>query len=265
MEKDRSKIVEWIVPGMSVDVYTKDKITGKRVKKRDVNGKVVSVTKIMAKERPRFALTQKKDVFGKIKFQKRVYSTSNTTDFESWIRTNFFKKYRSNYGVCTKKGKTIPVHEYFIGCMRYGKDVPCTDFRTGQDFKSCKNCKDRRKNLRLDLLVFLKDERHIDLDNIVKIVLDAMNSVCFFDDTQFTVKHVMLVPYAKQEQLAIRIYEQPVQWVNGSLVGNYPLHNLLVKDAREYVNYLYGVLGLSRYKDEFKDYLKRCDKRNLID
>lgn len=253
------------VPAMSVDVYTKNKVTGKRVKKTDKQGRVVSTSKIIPKERPRFSVKKVKAKGGE-KFVGHVRSGERTVDFESWIRKKFFEKYPGNCGVYVKK-KAVAVHSVYLGCRWYGEDSPCTRYRKGADFLDCQVCRYRRKNLGLSLRVFLKDERHLDLDNVVKVVLDALEKVCFYNDSQFVRKQVDLFPNAESERLEVTVSVIPTGFSQGSLVGAYTINRLSVDEASDYINKLYSVCALPIMGDSFKDFLRylgRCDERKYI-
>jgi len=255
-------VVDFIVPAMAVPVMTTN-AAGKKVVKRDHTGKAIVSYKVLAKERPRFG-TSKRGVH-------ITYNTQKTVDFESWIRRAFFNAYPGQGGVWYK-GKAWPVHNQFIGCSSSGfqKCTVCTKFRQGKDFLDCQVCDSRRKNLSLCVEVHLKDERHIDLDNIVKIVLDSLNKVCYFDDTQFCMKKVILVPYAKEEHLRVKIGWVAPFYKSGSLVGIFSIKNMKVADAKEYAKIL--ITHFCGNKDEIVKesfdkliaYLQRCDGRNYI-
>ena len=159
--------VSFIVPAMSFDVMTKN-AAGKRVPKIGKDLRVQTVEKIIPKERPRFSR-----VGGKV----HTFTPKGTSDFEAWIRRHFFLAYPSSGGVYWQ-GKGWPVADQFLGCRWWNEQRPCTRFCQGKDFLDCQACTMRRKNLGLALEVHLKDDRHMDLDNIIKIVLDALNSVC---------------------------------------------------------------------------------------
>jgi Holliday junction resolvase RusA-like endonuclease len=166
--------VEFVIPAMKVAVKTK---VGKRkVMKRDITGKPVYDYRIFAKERPRFARRGGKAF---------VYNNPNTENFEKHIRLHYPTEKR-----------------HYLGCRVYDKKEGCDKHGTSE----CKGCKSRRKNLGIDIKVYLRDERHIDLDNILKIVLDALDKVCFFDDTQFAIKRIELIPNSKMEHLSAKLY-----------------------------------------------------------
>jgi len=247
--------LSFTVPAMSVDIHTVDKVTKKKVKKRDASGNVLSDERIIPKERPRSARTKR----GKVV----VYSSENTVNFEKWIRTNFFNKYKGSVGTYYK-GKPIPVHSIFLGCREYGEKVPCAKYRQGRDFLDCQVCSYRRRNLALTLDVFLKDDRHIDLDNVCKIVLDALNKVCFYDDNQFIYKELKLNPYAEEERLEIKMGVLQPHFHKGSLGGVYPIKTLPIKQASEYIKGIATEIQ-TRSLDDFFSYLRRCDKRKYVE
>lgn len=252
MSVEKWPSLQFDVPAMSVPVYTRDKHTGARVKKTDAAGCVLTASRIIAKERPRFSSKS-----------HSVYSPENTASFEKWVRKHFFKAFPGSCGVYYK-GKPWPVHTTFLGCRKYGQVSECDKYRKGRDFLDCRVCTHRRKNLSLCLYVFIKGERHLDLDNVIKIVLDSLNKVCFYDDSQFVVKHVEMVPYASEERLSIQIRVLPETFHSGrSLVGAYSINKLSEKDALSYISSL-SQWGKDCVPDGFYDYLLRCDNRKFI-
>ena len=242
------------VPSMSADVYTTVKVGGKsrKVKKTDPLGRVLSTERVFAKERPRF--TKK----------GRVFSSVRTTDFESHIRRHFFETYDSNFGVYYKK-KPRGVHKFFLGCQKFGKETACTAYREGRDFLDCQVCNYRRKNLTINLLVYQKDDRAVDLDNMLKIVLDALNKVCYYDDAQFAEKTVKLVPYAKEEHLEVQIGVKEVIFENGSLIGGYNLKKLPVNEATLYLSEILWHHIQMRDNEAYQDFVRRCDNRKYVE
>lgn len=237
---------------MSVDIFSKNKETGKRIKKTDALGNVMSTERIIPKGRPRFSMKT-----------RHTYTPESTHDFEHWIRRKFFDAYPGNCGVYYKKAP-FPVHSLYLGCRKIAEDRPCLRYRQGSDFLDCQVCLHRRKNLCLFLDIFLKDDRHLDLDNVVKIVLDAMNKVCFYDDGQFVVKDVCLYPFAEQEHLDVSFMSKPVQFVGGSLVGGYAIYRLPIKEAAEYVQAVAATVEAKEF-DLFLAYLRRCDHRKYVE
>jgi len=252
--------VSFVVPAMSFDVKTTN-AQGKKVNKIGPDGKVLTVEKIIPKERPRF---------GRAKSGKtHTFTPQGTADFEAWIRRHFFQAYPSGGGVYWD-GRGWPVNDYFLGCQWYGENCPCTRFKGVKDFLDCQNCTFRRKNLSLTMEVHLKDERHLDLDNMIKIVLDALNRVIFYDDTQFITKTVSLVPYsAEGEHIKIDIQAVPTQFVSGSIVGGYAIKRMVVDKARAYIKYLWKNISQATTPNqataELAAYVRRCDGRKYVD
>ena len=251
---------------MSFDVKTRNAL-GKKVSKRDDQGRVITVDKIIPKERPRF---------GRSKGGKsHTFTPQATVDFEAWIRRQFFLAYPNSSGGVWWNNQGWAVHDHFLGCQWYGEDKPCARFKYGKNFMDCQSCTNRRKNLMLDLEVHLKDERHVDLDNYIKITLDALNRVMFYDDTQFIRKHAKLIPYSAQgEHLSVSIQALPAFYYGdrsaGSVVGGYSLKNMLVDKAQEYFCNLYQSLCSSvdvQHQNQkelltaLADYARRCDGR----
>lgn len=224
---------------------------------RDVKGNIIYKEQIVAKERPRFGCNRKTG-------RTFTYSNDKSVKFEKWVREHYFKAYPSNIGVFNNNTQDVQiVGEQFLGCKEYGCDVPCIKYRT-LNFQNCKDCLYRRKNLKLELDIFLKDERHIDVDNIIKIVLDALNRVCFYDDTQFVAKSARLYTNADHEGLEISLSVIPTYFnVNsGTGVGTYSLTNL-PKEA--ILQYLEGFLSYSKDNDnKLFSWIERCDSRKFV-
>ena len=248
--------IKFTISAMQVPVYTKDKDTGKKVKKKDDNGFPIFDERIVPKERPRFARTpQGKTV---------VHSSPVTEQFEKWIRDCFFKEYPGSFAVF-HKGKGKAVDEYFLGCQYINELKTCTRFRTGADFLDCQVCRYRRRNLAVNALVRIKDDRPLDLDNILKIILDAMNKVCFYDDSQFIRKHIEFVTFSKEEKIEVEMSVMLPEFIHGSLRAGYPIKKLSVSESLDYIKYLKDS-GVIKDTDEaaFLSYLHRCDKRVYI-
>jgi hypothetical protein len=274
------KPIEFVVPAMPVAVKTQNE-SGKKVKKTDAMGNIVQDHRIIPKERPRMSYRSPKASGGIIdavrqqygassdeftafhKGKPIVYTSENTTKFEAWIRKYFFNIYPSNLGI-KNKNKYMQVDEIFLGCQRPNETAPCTLFRTNADFKSCKECLYRRKNLALDLEIFVKNDHHLDGDNVVKIVLDALNHVCFYDDGQFILKKAQMFFWAKEEHLKIKIGVVPPFFKQGNLCAGYAFRQLPVEIAKSYVEYLGKNCLMSDQFQDFIDYLDRCDRRAYI-
>jgi hypothetical protein len=233
-------MIKFIVPAIDVPVYTKK--GNKRVKKKTSFGKVITTNKILPKERPRFSKTG-------------IYTSTNTVLFSEHIRKCFFDKY--DYKGVFYKGEPFKTYQ-FLGCTWFGEDKPCNRY-IDKDFRTCSSCRYRRKNLYLYLRVFLKNERHIDLDNIVKIVLDSLEKTCFFNDSQFSKKEVDLIPYSESERLEISLSVMPTHFKHGSLVGAYTLKNLTIDDAYNYIKNI--ITNAPDIKEDVLKYVKRCDNR----
>jgi Holliday junction resolvase RusA-like endonuclease len=221
--------VEFVIPAMKVAVKTK---VGKRkVMKRNPDGTPIYDYRIFAKERPRFARRGGKAF---------VYNNPNTENFEKHIRLHY----------------PTDKHHY-LGCRVYNEKECCKNFSVS----NCKGCKSRRKNLGIDIKVYLRDERHIDLDNILKIVLDALDKVCFFDDTQFAIKRIELIPNTEIEHLSVRLYAFNPYFVDGIPVGLYTLKNLPVEFAMAHIKDLFGRTG---NEEAFIAWVKRVEDRKQV-
>jgi len=257
--KDKDTLIAWpyisfYVPALAVPVYTVNAFK-KKVVKKDAMGKPVMDSRIIPKERPRF---------GKTKYGKSVtYTAPNTVSFEKHIRKCFFEACPGTHGIYYK-GNPFPVHSMFLGCRCYNDDAPCIRFREGRDFLDCQVCSFRRKNLSINLNVFIKDDRQLDLDNVLKIALDALNKICFYDDTQFVVKKVFLIPYAEKEYLHIKLNVVDPVFNMGSFIGGYNIKKLAVPAAIEYINNIREHIKVGDL-NAFNAYLRRCDKRKYIE
>jgi len=120
--------------------------------------KVVSLTIIgepEAKQRPRVSMRN-----GIV----RTYTPSKTTNYESLIR----HEYTSKYGGITFD-REMPIRAYIN--IYFGL--------TKGDFGKKGLNKKGREKIEMGYCT-----THKDLDNIIKCVLDALNSVCYFDDKQ---------------------------------------------------------------------------------
>lgn len=239
-------IIEFKVPAMSADVYTS--VGGKRKKKVDGFGHVVTTERVFAKERPRFS-------------KGHVFSSQRTSDFESHIRRHFFDKYPSDAGV-VRNGKIAQVSKMFLGCWKLG-EPDCTSFRTG--IEGCKKCPYRRRNLCADIKVYQKDARALDLDNVLKIVLDALNGVCYYDDSQFIRKHIEGFFYSEEEYLEVCLSVQPEFVKEGVVLGAYDLSKLSITEAEKYLASLCKTVRDDvPYKNVLLAWAKRCDSRKYI-
>jgi hypothetical protein len=254
--------ISFIVPAMSFDVKTKNS-DGKKVNKLGTDGRVKSVEKIIPKERPRFGRAANG--------RTMTYTPKDTHDFEAWIRRHFFRTYPSSGGVWSG-GRGWPVADQFLGCRWLGEKQPCQRFKAGKDFLDCQACTNRRKNLALNLEVHLKDERHLDLDNMIKIVLDALNRTFFYDDTQFVRKKVALVPYSVLgEHLNVQVSVLPTQFIAGSILGGYSIKNMVIEKAQAYIKTMWDTLCSSgkytpeQATEELVAYVQRCDKRKYVE
>jgi len=218
--------IEFTVPAMKVGVKT---LVGKRkTQKRNLNGTPVYDYRIFAKERPRFG-------------KGFVYNNPNTTKFEKHIRQH----YPTN-------------HPGYFGCRVYCEKEPCKKYGNTAE---CKKCKSRRKNLGIDIKVFLRGERHIDLDNILKIVLDGLEKVCFYDDTQFAIKHIELIPNSETEHLEVKLYAFNPYFYLGIPIGLYTLQNLPVEFAVAHIKDLWNQVD---DKEGFIAWVKRVEDRKQV-
>lgn len=247
--------IAFMVPAMSVDIMTR--VGKRRVAKTNAVGQVLSTAKLIPKERPRFTK------------QGHAFTSGRSSAFEAWIRKCFFKTYPGSIGVLWN-GRGWPLHSEFVGCQKRGaENISCTDYRNKNEFVACKNCVHRRKNLRLDLDVYLADDRHLDLDNLIKITLDALNRVCFYDDGQFVEKHAYLYHHTT-EQMRVSITQVEPHVVNLAdglvWVGGYPIWKMPVTEAEAHARYLIDIIANTHgiAKDRVFDYLMRCDGRAYI-
>lgn len=239
--------LELTIPAMKFPVKTKNKITKKTENKKDAFGTIIYSEKIVPKERPRFN-----------SHTGHAHSAPNTVAFEKHIRQQFFKQYPSNNIVKTTKGME-QVGRTFLGCKQYGNTTPCYLFKQG--FKDCKTCKYRRKNLKITTKVFLIDDRHIDLDNVLKIILDALEHVCFYNDSQFAYKQIELIPFAQSERIESVMETLPVEFSDNSLKHAYAIRQLPMKLALTYIQELftYKIVSLN-----FFNYINRSEKRKAV-
>ncbi len=128
------------------------------------------IGKINGKARPRLNM-----------YTGKVYTPTNTKDYENLIREYFKIKYHRNEIL---KGRIkVTIVAYFA--------VP----------KS--TSKKDRENM---LLGNISPTKKPDIDNIVKIVLDALNKYVFEDDNQITKLDVEKV-YAEEEKVYVAIEE----------------------------------------------------------
>lgn len=125
------------------------------------------IGEIVGKGRPRFTRTG------------HTYTPQKTIDYENQIK----KAYRYNYTYCSKKALRIKIIAYF---------------------KIAKSTSKKRKQLMLDDNI--KCTKKPDVDNIQKIVLDALNKVAYLDDTQ-VVQVVAIKKWDEEEKLKIIIEE----------------------------------------------------------
>lgn len=259
--------ISFVIPAMPVSVHTK--VNNRTVVKRDAAGRPITVNRILPKARARFGGINKK---GKV----ITFTNDKTRNFEEWIRAAFFKTYPGFHGVFIN-GQCVATHSSFLGCTWFGETTPCVRFRTNHNFSACKTCDYRRKNLKLTMEAHLIDDRHIDLDNIEKIALDALNRVCFYDDGQFSEKFIKLVPFSAEEKMVVRIDTLPEVWDGMSICNAYKLKNLSASAATTYAQYLTVKLlqpiletdWLMGYASEgviaaFIRYLHRADGRAYI-
>ena len=77
------------------------------------------------------------------------------------------------------------------------------------------NRSDTKKNKTLKLSNAFKPKKKPDVDNVVKVVLDALNNVAYCDDTQVNEIHVIR-HYDEQERLIICLSENGELFVKKS-------------------------------------------------
>ena len=110
-----------------------------------------------------------------------VYTPTRTKDYETLVEQYFMLKY--------------PRFKPFEGRVQ----VEISAF-----FEIPKSAKNADKELMLDNKI--NPTKKPDIDNIVKIVLDAMNGIAFYDDTQITKLYVEKL-YSTTETVKVKISE----------------------------------------------------------
>lgn len=110
-----------------------------------------------------------------------VYTPTRTKDYETLVEQYFLLKY--------------PKFKPFEGRVQ----VEISAF-----FEIPKSTKKADKELMLENKI--NPTKKPDIDNIVKIILDAMNGIAFKDDTQITKLNIEK-SYAMQESVKVRIIE----------------------------------------------------------
>ncbi len=110
-----------------------------------------------------------------------VYTPSKTKDYEELVEQYFLLKY-PKFNILETRIK-ITIIAYF--------NIPKTT---------------NKKDINLMLENKISPTKKPDIDNIVKIVLDAMNKFAFKDDNQITKLEVEKI-YGKEEKIYIRIEE----------------------------------------------------------
>jgi len=115
------------------------------------------------------------------------------------------------------------------------------------------------------LKIYFKDEKICDIDNVIKIVLDALNSTCFYDDSQFILKEAKAYYNAIGEQIDISISKLSTTFEEGCLKAGYSFKKLSVKEALDYITFLIKSSAIveSSFFD-FISYLRRCDGRKYV-
>jgi Holliday junction resolvase RusA-like endonuclease len=126
--------------------------------------------KIIGKGRPRLN-----------SYTGQVYTPTRTKDYESLVEQYFLIKY-PRYKVIEGRAK-VSIIAYF--------EVPKS---------ASKAMKEQMLNNEIS------PTKKPDIDNVVKIVLDALNTIAFKDDTQITKIEVEKI-YAAEEKLYIKIEE----------------------------------------------------------
>lgn len=111
----------------------------------------------------------------------RIYTPKNTKSYEELIRQYFKIKY--------------PRYQTLEGRL-YVKIVAY--------FRPAKNT--TKKNMELMLSGTLSPIKKPDIDNIGKVILDALNKIAFKDDNQVTKMEIEKV-YAEEEKIYIKIEE----------------------------------------------------------
>ena len=124
--------------------------------------------KVQAKQRPRFT-------------GKFVYTPKQTVEYENWIKTCFLDKYRGMQPF--ENPLKVKIIAYY--------EIPKSTSKKKEAEMLQENISPTKKP---------------DADNIIKIVLDAMNKFAFNDDTQVT-KLEIEKKYDKAPRIYIRIEE----------------------------------------------------------
>ena len=126
--------------------------------------------KIIGKQRPRVNM-----------YTGNVYTPNKTKDYEDWIKQNFFIKY--------PKYQTIEdrVNIEIIAYIKIPKNATKSEIS--------KMIEDK-----------ISPQKKPDIDNIVKIVLDALNNYVIKDDIQVS-KISVQKKYSEEEKLYIKIEE----------------------------------------------------------
>ena len=128
-------------------------------------------SKIIGKGRPRLNT-----------YTGTVYTPTKTKDYETLIEQYFIMKY-PNYK--TIEGRAaVKIHAYF--------EIPKSTNKTQRNSMLEKGISPTKKP---------------DIDNIVKVVLDAMNKFAFKDDTQIVKLEVEKLYSTSEEKLFIQIEE----------------------------------------------------------
>lgn len=110
-----------------------------------------------------------------------VYTPTRTKDYETLVEQYFLLKY--------------PRFKPFEGRVQV---------EINANFEIPKSTKKAEKDLMLENKI--NPTKKPDIDNIVKIILDAMNGIAFKDDTQIT-KLCVEKKYAASESIIVRINE----------------------------------------------------------
>ncbi len=133
---------------------------------------------IMTKQRPRATM---RGGFA------RVYTPKNTTNYENYIKTLFQDKYgNKNFGY---KPLKITVICYFKANQQIEKEFAKND-----------NIENRKEEI-----LQLPCKTNKDVDNVVKIVMDSLNGIAFYDDKQIVEICCKKFYTLEQERLEVKI------------------------------------------------------------
>ena len=113
------------------------------------------------------------------------YTPAETVNYENWIRVCFMEKYRGQEPL----GKGVPLCMYIRAMFK----IPASTSNK------------KREQMLKQLILPTKKP---DVDNIFKIVSDALNGIVYYDDAQIVSGKVEKI-YARESGLFVSIYQYP--------------------------------------------------------